>query len=386
MTAARRLVLRSAAAVLCVAAALPGCSAPGVDPQYAIASGRVAEAGTDAPLKGAFLVLGGEEAFTDEDGLFLIEHIVIPATKQSTLTASCDKYRTYDEVFRFDAPGDLKITLDPVSDPEASGTLDGVVRDDSTELGIGGAEVTVRMLIGGDVIDTQRAHSSNAGNWQVSGIPIGTANVQAIAPRYLPAEVDLEVEPGRASNPIVYLDLVEGTRRVTVTGQVFDVETREPVPGVEVTEDEGDASSITDETGAYSLENVLVGQRTFRAVAEGYDPAFVTVLILADPPPVNIGVARASGEPPPPPGTIAGKATVQGAETNAGVSLVLRDRFAAIVARATTGETGAFGFLVPPGTYTLIAALTGYEQTQVEVTYVFGAPVTDLELVLVPTG
>jgi len=386
MTAARRLALGSAVAALCAAAALPGCSGPGVDPQYAIASGLVSEAGTDAPLKGAFVVLGGEEATTGEDGTFLIERIVIPEDKQSTLTVSCDKYRTYDEVFRFDAPGDLKVSLEPVADPEATGTVDGVVRDDATELGLGEAEITVRLLIGGDVIDTQKAHSSNAGNWQVSGIPIGTANVQGIAPGYLPAEADVEVEPGRASNPIVYLDLVEGTRRVTVTGQVFDVETREPVAGVAVSQDEGDASGVTDETGAFALENVLVGQRTFRANAEGYDPAFVTVLILADPPPLSIGIAKASGEPPSPPGTIAGKVTVQGAETNAGVSLVLRDRFDAIVARATTGETGGFGFLVLPGTYTLTAALTGYAQAQVEVTYAFGDPVTDLELVLVPTG
>lgn len=351
----------------------------------AIATGRVAEAGTDVAIPDAFVVLAGYEATTGPDGMFLIENIRVPEKKESTLTVSRDRFRTYDEVFRFDAPGDLQIQLEAVQTPGASGTLDGRVRDDTTETGIAGAKVTARTDLGGIAVDEQSAHTSNAGNWQISGIPIGYCTVEALAAGYLPARLEVDVQPGQGSNRFITIDLIEGTRRVTVTGRVFDIETQAPVAGAVVGDDESARTTTTDEMGNYSLDDVLVGSRTFRANADGYDPAFVTRLILADPPAVDIGMSRAVGDPPPAPGTISGTVTVVGAEDSSGVDVFARDGTSGdVIARMTTGPGGGFAFLVPPGSYRISALKAGYKPAEVLVTYSFGVPVRGVSLVLQP--
>jgi hypothetical protein len=363
-----------------------GC-APTVGEQWAIAKGTVVESGTAAPIEGAFIVLAGYEIYSDAQGGFLIDHIPIPEDPESTVTVSCDRFRTYDAAFLFDAPGTLDVQLLPVVNPDASGTLDGMVRNDATEEPLAGAEVAVRILSGIQVLDEQKAHTSFQGNWQVSGIPIGEAVVQAVADGFLPAEQVITVLPGRASNPLVVMDLTEGTARVEVRGKVFDVESGEAIAGATVMDDREETTATTAADGTYTLPEVLVGQRTFRANAEGYDPSFVTALILADPAPVEIGMARASGEPPPPPGTIAGHVRLQGADTHEGVRVVLRERGTNAIAGAMdTDESGAFAFLVPPGSYVLSALKDGYEPATLDVDLSFGLPQRGLRLELAVTS
>lgn len=373
-------------ALACLAAALAaaGC-APTVGEQWAIADGTVVESGTGAPIDGAFIVLAGYEVYSDDLGGFFIDRIPIPKDPESTLTVSRDRFRTYDAPFLFSAPGDLRIQLTPVTNPDASGTLDGLVRNDASEEPIPGAEITVRIMSGIQVLDEQRAHASSLGNWQVSGIPIGDAVVQAVADGFLPDEEVVTVLPGRASNRLVVLDLTEGTARVQVSGRVFDVESGEPIRGATVTDDREEATGTTDADGKYVLPDVLVGQRTFRANAEGYDPSFVTALILADPGPVEIGMARAAGEPPPSPGTIGGRVTLRGAETHDGVRVVLRDRTTdTIVGAMDTGETGDFAFLVPPGSYALSFLKGGYQPAALEIDLEFGLPQRGIRVELAP--
>lgn len=370
---------------LALTLATPGC-APTVGEQWAIASGTVTESGTGAPIEGAFVVLAGHEAYSDAQGAFLIDRIPVPDGGESSITVSCDRFRTYDETFLFDAPGDLNVQLTPVTNPAASGTLDGMVRNDATEAAIAGAEVAVRVMSGIQVLDEQKAHTSLQGNWQVSGIPIGDVVIQAVADGYLPTEQTTTVLPGRASNPLVVLDLTEGTARVTVTGRVFDVESGEPIQGATVVDDREEATGATAEDGTYVLTEVLVGQRTFRANAEGYDPSFVTALILADPAPVDIGMARAAGDPPGPPGTIAGTVTLKGADTHEGVRVVLRDRVTnVVVGSLETDGTGAFAFLVRPGSYTLSFTKDGYGPQTLDIDLLFGLPQRDIAVELLPS-
>jgi hypothetical protein len=375
-----------ALAGLALAAALQSC-APTVGEQWAIASGQVSEAGTAAPIDNAFVVLAGHEVYSDEDGSFFIERIPVPEDPESVVTVSRDRFRTFDAAFRFDAPGDLQVQLQPVSNPAASGTLDGTVRNDVTEEGIQGAEVTVRVESGIQVLDEQTAHTSMQGNWQVSGIPIGEVVVEAVADGFLPASETVNILAGRASNPLVVLDLTEGTSKVEVAGRVFDVESREPIADAVITDDREEATATSDADGNFVLTDVLVGQRTFRANADGYDPSFVTTLILADPDPLTIGMAKASGDPPPSPGTIAGTVTLAGAESPEGVRVILKDGASgATIDALDTDETGAFAFLVGPGGYSLTFLVDGYEPVTLEVDLEFGIPQRDIAVTLEPVG
>ncbi len=388
MSAPRALRARCGAtlALLVASAGLwaPACSV-NVGDTIAIATGRVREAGTEAAIEDAFVVLAGYERVTGADGMFLIEGLVVPETGEAALSVSRDGYRTFDSDFLFDAPGDLIIDLEPVANVQLAGTLDGSVNAVTSGEPVAGAEVTVKSIVGTSVIDAQTAHTSALGNWQVSGIGIGLARVEAVVDGYLPAQVDVEIAPGRASNRFLALEVVEGTSRVTIAGRVFDIETQEPIVGAVIGDDESDRTVTTDAAGNYTLTEVLVGNRTFSATAEGYDPAFVSLLVLAEPGAVNIGMASASDTPPPGAGSVAGFVTVQGAETNAGVGVNLRDAATGeLLERMTTGESGAFGFLVAPGDYKVEAVLSGYATASVTVTYSFGVPVRNIQLTLQP--
>lgn len=362
-----------------------GCS-PSVQPSYGIASGKVTEAGTSAALEGAYVVLAGYETSTDSEGSFLIDSVPVPESGEWALSATLDGYRTYDQPFVFTAPGDLAVTLSPVDNKDTAGTLDGVVRAAGSGEGLGPAEVTVSTLVGGTTIDKQTSHTSLTGNWQMSGIAIGQCRVEVTLDGWLPDLRLVNVYPGQGSNRLLEIELVEGTSRVTVTGRVFDVETQEPLAGAVVGDDESARTVTTDTSGTFSLPEVLVGTRTFRATASGYDPTFVTAMVLAEPAPLTVGMARASGGPPGAPGTIGGHVTLVGGASPTGAVVRLRAQTGTqVLETRTLDETGAFGFLVAPGTYRIEAALTGYQTAQVTVRYDFGVPVRNLVVRLTPT-
>jgi hypothetical protein len=362
-----------------------GCS-PSVQPSYGIATGKVTEEGTSAALEGAYVVLAGYETSTDSEGAFLIDSVPVPESGEWSLSATLDGFRTYDKPFVFSAPGDLAVVLSPVDNRDTAGTLDGIVRAAGSGEPLGPAEVTVSTLVGATVIDKQTSHTSYQGNWQMSGIAIGQCRVEVTLEGWLPDMRLVTVYPGQGSNPLLEIELVEGTSRVTVTGRVFDVETQEVLAGAVVGDDESARTVTTDATGAFSLPEVLVGTRTFRATATGYDPTFVTTMVLAEPDPLTIGMARASGGPPGVPGTVAGHVTLVGGASPAGAIVRLRPQTGTqVLETRTLDETGAFGFLVAPGTYRLEVTKAGYQTARITARYDFGVPVRDLTVRLTPT-
>ncbi len=362
-----------------------GC-APGTAPSYGIATGKVVEEATGAGLPGAFVVLAGHETGTDSEGVFEIERIDVPESGEWSLSASLDGYRTYDAAFSFSSPGDLALELAPVDNRDTAGTLDGAIVSATDGTPLGPAKVTVSTLVGETVVDTQTTHSSTAGNWQMSGVSIGQCRVETTMPGWLPDLREVYVYPGQGSNRILEIELVEGTSRVTVTGRVFDVETQAVLAGAVVGDDESARTVTTDADGAFSLPGVLVGTRTFRATATGYDPTFVTTMILGTPEPVAIGMARSTGGPPVAPGTVGGRVTLADDGSPAGVRVALyRAAGGAQLESRTLDETGVFGFFVAPGAYKLVVSLSGYQTAQVPVAYAFGVPVRNLWIELEKT-
>jgi len=78
---------------------------------------------------------------------------------------------------------------------------------------------------------------------------------------------------------------------------------------------------------------------------------------------------------------------LQGADTHEGVRVVLRERGTNAIAGAMdTDESGAFAFLVPPGSYVLSALKDGYEPATLDVDLSFGLPQRGLRLELAATS
>ncbi len=380
-----RAIAAGATAAIALGAALLalGCGArPGGT--FGVAVGKVVDAATKQPIAGALVVIY-HEATTGDDGTFEIRDIPLP-DYDVPLTVSCENYRVFDTMLNFAAGADLNIELQPVDDPNRYGTIDGDVvqyrpGEEPEEVPLAEVEVKVTVTSGGIVVDEQTAHTSARGRFQVSGVPVGRATVSAAVEGFLPDVQEVLVLPERGSTHAVHLKLVSGETRVTVTGRVFDIETQEPIAGAIVGSDESERTVATDENGMFALPDVLVGERTIRATASGYDPGFVTVLVLANPEPIEIGLARATGGPPPAPYNISGRCVAGEGEDNSGIAVTLTNRDTGqVVGTMTTGADGEFRFLAPPGRYRITAQKSGFRPQAVDIELLPGGQVSGIEL------
>jgi len=262
--------------------------------------------------------------------------------------------------------------------------VNGQLTDSSTAEPLAQIAVTATVERLGTVVDEQTAHTSNEGKFQISGIPVGETTITATLEGYIPAEDVVTVLPGQGSNRFVNLKLTPGTARVAVRGTVVDVKTREPLAGALVAVDESTDTATTDSAGAFTLPSVLVGVRTFSATLQGYDPAYVATLILAENDPVQIQMSSLSEDPPPPAYNIGGNVTVDGRASAAGVTVVVTAVGDSSPAARFAIETGTwYGVLVPAGEYVVRASLPAFEAAETTVTVLPGEVRGDVDLALV---
>jgi len=386
----------SALAGLCV---LTGCGPREFEP-YAIAVGKVIVEGSDPaePVAGADVVLAGVRATpemrgeavgtglaagTADDGSFVINPI--PLTRLDVfISVSRDGYRTFDTDLNLQKSGDLTIELTVVEDELQAGTINGSTVDFETGEPLAQIEVKAIVESGGLVVDEQKAHTALDGLFQISGIPVGEAVIQASIEGYIPARETVLVLPSQASNRFVELQLAPGTLRVTLAGRVFDIETQEPVEGAIIGTDESTDTTVSSADGTFELPGVLVGDRIINASRPGYDPLFLTIVVLAENAPLELGMAPASDDPPVPVFTIGGTITVQSTTDASGVSVVLVNSGGDVVGRLTTESNGRYGFFVPAGTYTVRATLPGFGAQEATVSILPGESRDGVDFTLVP--
>lgn len=138
--------------------------------------------------------------------------------------------------------------------PEDEGSLSGKVREaDNTP--VGGARVTV---------GARQTTSASDGSFELTGLPVGQAQLEVTATDFEPFAQQISVRAGENHRDVVLRRL-----RATVSGQVRNERTDEPISGAQVSIAGIGATSAAD--GTFELEEVPVGARVVRATADLFD-------------------------------------------------------------------------------------------------------------------
>ena len=199
------------------------------------------------------------------------------------------------------------------------------------------------------------AYTDRGGYYIIGGVPIGRVDVTAAATDYLGSTTVYNVAQAEGSGTAQTLDfqLVPGETRVPVTGRVVDVTTQEPIVGAEVTV--GEFGPVTaGESGAFTVPDVLVGERALVVKADGYDDYRETITVLPGMAALRVQMNSAAPDPPTTPYTIMGTVTLVGAEDNSGAVVEAFDVYNALLAgRTTTDAAGRYWLFVPAGRYTI---------------------------------
>jgi hypothetical protein len=154
-------------------------------------------------------------------------------------------------------------------------TLAGVVTNTVSGLPIVGA--TVVIVDSANVTNTLTTDA--AGRYALSNIATGVATVTACKSCYTTATATLAIVAGANTQNL-------GLTANTLTGQVTDAGTHQPIAGatVQVVDSAGTTNTVAaDTTGFYSVTNIATGAATVTASETGYTPATATPTIAAGP-------------------------------------------------------------------------------------------------------
>ena len=224
------------------------------------------------------------------------------------------------------------------------------------------------------------------GSYRLEGLPNGTYNVTASAPRHTSVtRTGIVVRPGQETTGV---DFQLPGEPGTIAGQVVDAQTNQGIAGalVEViSADTTIASATTDAQGNFVIPNVPVGVYTVQASAPNYKPASVTGVQVqtAATTRVTIQLARAQ------PGSISGRVTRADGTPVGGVTVeVVQPATGEVVASGVTEDrfTIVNGYQrnylitnVPLGTYTVRVRAPGYTSTPTERTGVIVQEATETQ-------
>ncbi len=244
---------------------------------------------------------------------------------------------------------------------ETTGFVAGYVTDETTGAPITSAALSFEFeQIGGETI-TVTSYTDSDGYYLVGGIPIGRVEVTVAASDYLTSSEVTNIVQAAGNEEPQRLDfqLIGGETRITVTGQVLDVFTQQPLVGAEVTIDELPAVA-TGANGRFSVPEVLVGEQTLVVKADGYDDYRENLQVVPGMAPVLVQMNESASEPPAGPYTIRGTVTLVGAPNNSGAEVEVFDTINGYVAaETTTDDQGDYSVFVPPGSYEITVRYEG---------------------------
>lgn len=224
------------------------------------------------------------------------------------------------------------------------------------------------------------------GTYRLEGLPNGSYNVTASAPRHTSVTRRMVVvRPGLETTGV---DFQLPGEPGTIAGQVLDAQTNQGIVGALVEVLSGDnivASATTDPQGNFSIPNVPVGVYAVRATAPNYKPATVTGVQVqtAATTQVTLQLTRAQ------PGSISGRVTRADGTPVGGVTVeVVQPATGEVVLTAITEDqftvVGSYRrnyFIpnVPLGTYTVRVQAPGYTATPAQVTGVVVQEATETQ-------
>ncbi len=307
--------------------------------------GTVTDAATGAGIAGATVsyTLTGTTttATSDGNGNYTLTNVP-PGTY--TLTASAAGYSSQSQAVTVATNATTTQNFSLVVLP---GAITGAVKDSQTGAGIGGAIVS---YIAGGI--TTSVLADPGGHYTLANVPPGTYTVTATATGYGSQSQVATV----TTNATTAQDFSLVPQDGSITGRVTDATTSAPIPGATLSLVVGGTpiSATADASGNYTLSNIRTGTYTVTASASSYGSQSRQVTVTPG------GTAAQDFPLTPLPGSISGRVTdaVTGAPTSgATVSYTT----GGITTTATTDATGSYSLSsVPPGSYSVTAAATGY--------------------------
>jgi protocatechuate 3,4-dioxygenase beta subunit len=238
-------------------------------------TGRVSDAQTQAPIRGAEIVASGPNgsgtARSESCGGYQI--LNLPHGKYRVMAAATGYHPGFFAesvlVYPDRITPNINIALQPVG--AQNGVIHGRVTDARTGLPIGGAQLGASGPHGQGT-----ATSYPCGNYFIS-VPPGSYRVVAEAQGYVPAvfRESVPVGSGDTTHNINFaLEPVSG-QNGRISGRVFDLQTRAPIQGAHVVANNRSGSwyAVTESSGVYEIENLPPGKYRVRAEAAHYKSA-----------------------------------------------------------------------------------------------------------------
>jgi 5-hydroxyisourate hydrolase-like protein (transthyretin family) len=242
--------------------------------------GTVLDAEEGTPVAGARVYLSGtqHQAVTDADGRFHIAEIRPGAYHASAYHPALEipgellPQAELEIVAEAEASLDLRLpgllAREAARCPAGPGTtmIAGIVRDEATGAGLGGARVELRPAAGGGE-GLLRTAADEAGRFRFCGVPPGRAYLaRAAYGAKASPELELVVADARVRRDFA-IDLRTPVRLV---GRVLDAESGRPVASARVRIPSTDHSTLTNAQGRFVLENLPTGEHAVEVTHVGY--------------------------------------------------------------------------------------------------------------------
>ena len=237
-------------------------------PTSATLEGVVTLASTGQPVSGATVTVQDstrtQSTQTDSTGSYSISGIV-PGTVQVSVTYG-SMFQTAQYTLATAAIYSQNFSM------VSYATVTGTITDATTGAPIAGATVSVT-----DATGAHTAQAASDGTYTVTGISIGSASLTASATGYA-SQTGYQTVAGDQT----YTDnisLYDLNATCTVQGVITNAKTLLPEPGVSVTLEGAQSSTVTDANGFYTLLNVPLGNQTFLVEKDSFVDVTITVYI-----------------------------------------------------------------------------------------------------------
>lgn len=225
--------------------------------------GIVVNAADGGPLSGATVTVGGLSARSGSDGRFSIEQVEagdLTVRGEVTLFVANEVRATLEAA----GAADVEIALTPIT----WGTINGVVLDARSGKPLADARVSAGL---------QSGRSDTDGRFTLERVAAGDVSVAAAKAVYVNASSQLVLAKGASESVTLRLEPITWG---TVTGQVIDAETGQPLADADVTV--GTQSTRTDSAGRFRVEKVTAGQPQVAGRVPAYEPNTLSVDLAAD--------------------------------------------------------------------------------------------------------
>lgn len=248
-----------------------------------VVGGTISDSDTGQPLQGvAITIIQGSQTrtvYTDADGKFWVTRI---GAGEITLTFSIEGYPPFTLNQSINAgqvlPFGLKLKKIPL---QTDTRLTGRITDAASGAAIPGATVTVA---GSD--KTQTVTADAGGAYRVAEIASGDVQVGVAHPDYFPQAWIYRL-PEKLTYTVDFA-LFPTSGRATIEGVVINAKTVQPEAGVELSIEGTLLSAVSDEDGAFTLEDVPLGEQALQVYKEGFVNLVQPITVNSDPFPLEL--------------------------------------------------------------------------------------------------